>query len=121
MVAGGPVLAQYCCGQRVELESDCAPESCCTEIESCCDAVPAESTDVCCEDDARIEVEFTEVGSLEATVASVSVCDFDPPCADLPCLPLHTWQFEVCSVTQAACDLRSPRPPDPPSLGVWRL
>lgn len=122
MVAGGPVLAQYCCGQRVQLEAECAPESCCIEIESCCDATDAESPESCCEDDAEFEVEFTYVGSLDAAAVSLlSILELQPSQTELPCHGCAAHRYEDRIAQQAMLALLGPRPPDLTTLGVWRL
>lgn len=78
LVSGGPVLAQYCCGQRVALDAVCARESCCPETEQCCGEMPVHETDQCCADDGELELEFTYVGAQEAAVSPTSVPDLAP-------------------------------------------
>lgn len=121
MVAGGPVVAQYCCGQRVELEAECAQESCCTEIDACCEDEGADASEMCCDNDVELKVEFTQICSLDAAVAPSSIQAIDPPVAMLSSAadaPMAVYATELLYV---ADDVGQCEPPDPTILGVWRL
>lgn len=121
LVWGGPVLAHYCCGQRVPLEAVCAPESCCSVAEQCCDEVLARESDPCCTDGGEFELEFTYVGSLDAAVSPTSAPNLIPSVAlgdqvqyrDLALTVRVTVGIEPTSVPY--------EPPDLQLLGVLRL
>ncbi len=121
IVSGGPVLAQYCCGQRVALDADCAPETCCPEIEQCCEEMPVHESDPCCADDGELELEFTHVGTLEAAVSPTPVPDLAPTLART-----DEVQYRDSAHMVRATPVIEPipvlcEPPDLQLLGVLRL
>ncbi len=120
MVAGGPVVAQYCCGQRVELEAECATDSCCIEIEVCCDEEP-DASGTCCEDDVELEIEFTQVGSFDAAVAAPSIPNVDPPCVVQLITDATIVVVDATDLLQDADVVGHCEPPDQTTTGVWRL
>ena len=121
VVSGGPVLAQYCCGQRVELEATCDTAACCPDIETCCEVQEADRQEPCCEDDVELEVEFTYVGSAERAVFPSVLHELIP--AEAECLQriASVKSNAECVLPNSDVEVAEYAPPDAPSLGVWRL
>ena len=121
VVSGGPVLAQYCCGQRVELEAACEAAACCPIVDPCCEDQEAEEQVPCCEDGAELEVEFTYVGSAERAVFPSVLHELIP--AETTCLQdIATMKSNAaCVLPNSDVEVAEYAPPDAPSLGVWRL
>ena len=115
MVAGGPVVAQYCCGQRVSLQTECEPISCCPDADPCCEDEP------CSADDVDLTVEFAYVGALDDAIASSHAPECAEPFADIDVVRL----FEAVQVSQARAGLIAEgithSPPERAQLGVRRL
>ncbi len=121
MVAGGPVLAQYCCGQRVELEAECGPASCCPELDPCCEDEGATQDAMCCEGDVELEVEFTYVGSAEEAIFPSVFDELAPPLAVRSAESSNVPSRVLESHGMHTPDLAVHSPPDARHLGVWRL
>lgn len=115
MVAGGPVVAQYCCGQRVALQAECDQMSCCPDTDQCCEDEP------CCGDDIDLTVEFAYVGALDDAIASSHIPACTVPLADTDVV--H--HFDAVRTTQVraglAAECMNPSPPERAQLGVRRL
>lgn len=121
MVAGGPVVAQYCCGQRVELEAECGPASCCPELDPCCEDEAAADASMCCEGDVEYELEFTYVGSAEEAIFPTVFDQLVPPVAVRTVDVSHTEDRAPERPLLRTPDVAVHSPPDANALGVWRL
>lgn len=121
LVWGGPVIAQYCCGQRVALDAVCAPESCCPESDQCCEQMPVHGSNPCCANDGELQLEFTYVGTLEAAVSPTPGPDLTPTVARADDVE-HCDLAHTSRVTLGIEPVSVPyEPPDLQLLGVLRL
>jgi len=115
LVAGGPVVAQYCCGQRVSLQTECEPISCCQDADPCCEE------ESCCGDDVDLTLEFAYVGALDDAIASSHAPECAEPLADIDVVRL----CEALQVSQTRAGLIAEgvhhSPPERAQLGVRRL
>jgi hypothetical protein len=115
LVAGGPVVAQYCCGQRVSLQTACEPLSCCPDADPCCEEEP------CSGDDVDLTLEFAYVGALDDAIAS----SHTPECAEPDAVIDVVRLFEALQASQVRAVLIAEginhSPPERAQLGVRRL
>lgn len=115
MVAGGPVVAQYCCGQRVALQADCSQMTCCPVTDPCCEDDPS------CSDDIDLTLEFAHVGALDDAIATSHVHECAVPLATYSVVH-HIGIVRVAQVRVwcvSACG--TPSPPERAQLGVRQL